>query len=583
MRAGYRLVPLVAMLTACEWLAQDSDTDPTGPADAWTEDLPVPPTDLPDREENPGPGDEGSPGDPATPGDLGGDREDSGDPGTEAGPYLLIATQDDLRPAALEWQAYRQDQGMEVEVGTVEDLAPGAVQASDWRDGVLRRLREVRDRRGTDDRLFLLILGDAPSGGRVEGGRWPAQRCTNSTPGATGCWTDNRYGDLDGDGVPEVAVGRVPARTLEEAGQVLRKVQAFESTYRTGLFNRRLGLYVGEAGFGEAIDGLLELAMMEGLKRVDHAFDILGAWDNPASAYWYLPFTEKVVDLFSDGALATVYIGHGSEEWTQGLTAQEVSAIDCSGTRCPFSFFFACYAGNYVGSADSLGERLAFKADGPVAAFGATDVSHPYGNAVLAYETQRLVLAMRYETIGEVLVAIKKALAANLDDEFRQFIDGGATVDPSCGTPARQQQLLVEHMDLYNLLGDPATRLQYPGAVASMTVVSGGIRSGHVEVRGEVPGVGSGQAYLTLETERDVTWRQLLPVDPDHPDPATVQANWAAANDKVLVGSTVPVADGVFTGALAVPVGAPGGDLYLKVYAWDDQGHDAIGVLDAPR
>ncbi|MBP7127179.1 hypothetical protein KBD49_12520 [Myxococcota bacterium] len=589
MSARCRLLSLaailgMAMLTACEWLGQDADTGLSGDDGRWTGDLPGPGDDLPG--DAAGPGDEGIPPDPAVPGDPGTGgpdvSEDPGGPGPGPGPFLLIATQDDLEAAALEWQAYRQAQGMEVEVGTVEDLAPGAVQASDYRDGVLRRLREARDRRGAD-RLFLLILGDAPAGGRVEGGRWPAQRCTNSTPGASGCWTDNRYGDLDGDGEPEVAVGRVPARTLEEARQVLRKVQVFEGTYRTGLFNRRLGLYVGEAGFGEAIDGLLELAMMEGLKRVDHAFDILGAWDNPSSAYWYLPFTDKVVDLFSDGALATVYIGHGSEEWTQGLTAEEVSAIDCSGTRCPFSFFFACYAGNYSGSSDSLAERLAFKEDGPVVAFGASDVSHPYGNAVLAYETQRLVLEMRHETIGEVLVAIKEALAGNLDDEFRQFIDGGATVDPSCDTPAKQQRLLVEHMDLYNLLGDPATRLQYPRAIASIRVESGGIRSGPIEVRGQAPGVRTGQAYLTLETERDEIWRPLLPVDPDDPDAEAVRANWQAANDKVLSAATVGVADGAFQGTLEVPPGAPGGDLYLKVYAWDDAGNDALGVIDAPR
>ena len=587
MRTGHWLLPLLTMTVACEWLAQDPDGDPTGtadaagPGDAWVQDQPASVEDLPEADSASG-SDEGPAPDPVGPGDLGMDPQDPGDPGPAPAPYLLIAVQDDLRPAALEWQAYRQAQGMEVEVGTVQDLAPGATQASDYRDGLLRRLREARNRRGPD-RLFLLILGDAPTGGRVESGRWPAQRCTNSTPGASGCWTDNRYGDLDGDAEPEVAVGRVPARTLSEARKVLQKVQVFEGTYRTGLFNRRLGLYVGEAGFGDAIDGLLEIAMMEGLKRVDHAFDILGAWDNPNSSYWYMPFSEKVVDLFSDGALATVYIGHGSEEWTQGLTAQEVSEIDCSGTRCPFSFFFACYAGNYTGSSDSLAERLTFKSNGPVAAFGASDVSHPYGNAVLAYETQRVMLEMRYETIGEALVAIREALMGNLDDEFRQLIDGGATVDPSCDTPAKQQRLLQEHLDLYNLLGDPATRLQYPRAVASLEVQSGGIRSGRIDVRGHAPGVGEGSAYLTLETERDVIWSPLLPVDVAHPDPQAVRANWEAANNKVLVAATVPVADGAFTGVLEVPAGSPVGDFYLKVYAWDDAGNDALGVIDAPR
>ena len=40
-----------------------------------------------------------------------------------------------------------------------------------------------------------------------------------------------------------------------------------------------------------------------------------------------------------------------------------------------------------------------------------------------AYETQRVLLEMRYETLGEVVSAIKRATMDN-QDEFRDLIDG---------------------------------------------------------------------------------------------------------------------------------------------------------------
>lgn len=595
MMVSWAALLALAVVMGCD-ASGDGTTDPgVGPDAADVTDPGTPPGDegqdpgreVPGDVADPGPGDPG-PGDPA-PGDQATDAPPAdlppGDEGRDttpppATPWMLIATQDSLKPAAEDWAAYRRTRGFEVEVVTATEVAGTSPVLSDVRDGLRSRLRAARDARGEGARLFLLLLGDAPANGVVQAARLPAHTCENTTPGTTGCWTDNTFGDLDGDDVPDVAVGRVPARNDTEARAVLAKVQDFESTYRTGLFNRRLGLYVGEAGFGEQIDSLLEYAMMEGLKLVSHAFDIVGAWDSPTSSYWYIPFTDKVVDLFNEGALALIYIGHGSEEWTQGLTTDEVAAIDCSGTRRPFAFFFACYAGNFASSHDSLGETLAFKGDGPVASFGSSDVSHPYGNAILAYETQRVLLEMRYETLGEVVNGIKRATMDNQDD-FRDLIDGGASLDTSCDTPLKQATIRRQHLDLYNLLGDPGTAMQYPRDLATLQVQSGTVASGSLKVAGTAPGVEDGEAYVTLETERDVVLQPLATIDPGDPDAADVNANWAKSNDKVVKGATVTVTGGAFSATLDFATDLPGGDYYLKVYA-HDPADDVIGVLDAP-
>jgi hypothetical protein len=503
--------------------------------------------------------------------------DDGSDVVTQKPAYMLIVTQDDLATVAGEWATYRRTRGFEVDVVTVTDLAGDAADAATFRDAALARLGAERTSRGTDARLFLMLLGDAPADGGAEQGRIPAHDCENTTPGQSGCWTDNRYVDLDGDRIPEIAAGRVPARTEAEARTVLAKVMDFESNYQVGEWNRRVSLYVGEAGFSPEIDGLLQTAMMEGLKRVNHAFDILGAWDNSASSYWYVPFNDKVVDLFNQGALMTVYVGHGSESWTQGLTTDQVSKINCDKRR-PFSLFFACYAGNYASSKDSLAETLAFKADGPVASFGASDVSHPFGNAVLAYESQLKALEMRYETIGEVLVALKRGLVEN-NDEFRQFIASAGAMDTSCDTPEKQEEILRQHNDMYNLLGDPATSMQYPREIATFDAPSGTLASKSLNVSGTAPGIGSGTAIVSLETERDVILGALKPVNPDNPVSADVNANLVVSNDKTIAHAEVAVTNGRFQATLGWTADVAGGDYYLKIYAQDGTS-DAIGVAD---
>ena len=49
---------------------------------------------------------------------------------------------------------------------------------------------------------------------------------------------DMRYGDLDGDGLPEVAVGRLTANSLAEANVVVDKIVNYDETFRAADWQR---------------------------------------------------------------------------------------------------------------------------------------------------------------------------------------------------------------------------------------------------------------------------------------------------------------------------------------------------------
>ena len=61
---------------------------------------------------------------------------------------------------------------------------------------------------------------------------------------------DNHTADIDGDHVPDVAIGRIPADTPDEAKLMLGKVIAYETSKDFGRWRRRINVVAGVGGFG---------------------------------------------------------------------------------------------------------------------------------------------------------------------------------------------------------------------------------------------------------------------------------------------------------------------------------------------
>jgi hypothetical protein len=500
--------------------------------------------------------------------DSAGDDDDSAGPGPLR--YVVLATAE-LTDAAQQWAAWRESGGLTAEVVVLDELGVDPGDEGELLAAVRGHLQAVVDGLPEDEPAFLLILGDAPGPDEAIDGLVPALSCTNSEGD---CHSDNGYGDLDGDGIPEVAVGRVPAREPEQALAYLARVQAFEADHPVGLWNRRLGVYAGESGFGEEFDLFAESLVVDSLALINHSFDVVGAWDNPASDYYYVPFGDKVVDLFEEGAVAVMYIGHGSAAFNDGLSVDQLAAMSCD-QRPPIAFFFACYNGRFEGPDASIGESVLWSTGGPIAAFAGSDVTHPYANAVLPYEVQRALFDLRPATLGEALL-VAKAWSMTHEDETRERMAAFAML-----SGMSEDDLDVterQHLDLYNLLGDPALATRFPASEVQFEPLLGSIEEGDLLVTGRTPGLTSGTAHVTLEIETNETLGEL---DPDRTDPEVVRANWALANDKVVVAVDAPIEDGAFEASLVFGDELPDVAFYVKVYA-DDGARDSFGHAVAP-
>ena len=484
--------------------------------------------------------------------------------------YVVLAP-DSLAGPAQAFADYRAGRGLPSRVILRSGLE--ATSAEELQAAVLDRLAGVAALLPPEEPPLLLILGDAPGpdDDPDDPELIPALPCTSSL-GA--CYTDNRYGDLDGDNVPDVAIGRVPARTVEQATAYLDKVRDFEEGYRTGLWNRRLVVYAGPSGFGDLYDQLAESMVFESLGRVGHSFDLVAAWDNPQSAYYYVPFEDKVVELFDEGALAAFYIGHGAAATTDGLSAEQLEVMSCDDRR-PFVFLFACHSGQFAGASDSLGERILWSEGGPIAAFAGVGVTHPYANAVMPYEAHRALTDHRPATLGEVTLRTKRQLIHN-DDEIRELARSFAEF---LGVlPEEFPGIELEHQDQYNLLGDPGLAMSYPRSEIQFDPVQGGVHDGSLVVAGSAPGIDAGTARVTLEIAAE---EYLGELDPEPVDAAAIAARWELANDKVVVAEDVAVEAGRFEATLTFDPDLPGDVFYVKVYAQDGE-TDSFGHVEAP-
>jgi hypothetical protein len=338
----------------------------------------------------------------------------------------------------------------------------------------------VRDCAQSGKLKYVLIIGDVPRivNGAVSGGPTvptnylPAK--VNTRWGSTAMIaSDAPYGDIDGDGLPELAVGRIPADSSAELAAAVRKIIHYELHVANQECCRRINIVAGIGGFGAVTDALIEATAHHVIREtVPKTYDIQPTLANPSSPHCPKPgdFAATVRRQFNAGSLAWIYLGHGlpaelDRVPTPGGTEAILSVDDVPllrrGHLAPLAVLVACYTGAIDAKSDCLGEELLLAEEGPIAVIAATRVTMPYGNTVLGYELLRACFDDRPDSLGEVLrLAQRRSLTEPEKGSLRASIDKLAEgISPP---PADLVAERREHVLMYQLLGDPLLRLRRP-------------------------------------------------------------------------------------------------------------------------
>ena len=483
--------------------------------------------------------------------------------GEEPHAHVAVVASPDFADALAPWIAYRQAQGYVIH--RIDDLFPtGEASPAPVRPEAIRaRLAELA---ASVPLEAILLIGDgAPTANdpnlwrRVVPAPRVPSRVIQNFGGEKSIASDGWYADLDNDGLPERAIGRLPVRTPEELSGVIRKIIRYETETSPGDWQRQIRLIAGMGGFSPIVDSVIDRSVRNMLSEM-----LPGGLDlSLTQANWRSPFCPDpemfrytVVDQINQGPLFWVYLGHGSHRGLDRLQIplssenppeqnapnnaqnnarndapddsprgveygimeiEDVAYVDCR-KAAPILLFCACYTGAYDAREDSLAERLAGSANGPIAVVAASRLSMPYGMAVFGVELMQEMFGAKPDrsqavpTLGGFILAAKRRMIASVDEEESAKTD--ASFDSSASSPASDspalsdsppaseearrdgvrraldsqaklfdpsaQELggqLADHRHLFNLFGDPLLRVRLPESLtfdAPHEAVSGG-------------------------------------------------------------------------------------------------------------
>jgi hypothetical protein len=350
--------------------------------------------------------------------------------GTNQADYVVIAPRE-LLEAAQPLVERRRSQGLSSRAVSFEEIASEFGHGQPSAEAIRAFLSYAYHSWQRPSPRYVVLLGDATYDPRhFQPTSWASPLPALWTK-TSYLWTasDPALAAVNGDDLlPDLAIGRLPATTREQAEALVAKLLAWEES-------------------GQGLNGNAVLVADTPDMAGDFEADVE---DGRASCLADRPTTTlKVRDLgpgtrpailrsFDEGASLMSYVGHGGTAvWSSAnvLNSWDAASLQAQ-SRQPFLLTMNCLNGYFVApNFDSLSESLLkVEGRGAVAAVSPSGLSvdgpaHEYHKALVAE-----IVSGRHERLGDAVLAAQQAYA--------------------------ETGLMPELLTVYQLLGDPATRIQ---------------------------------------------------------------------------------------------------------------------------
>ncbi|HKP86533.1 MAG TPA: signal peptidase I [Blastocatellia bacterium] len=319
----------------------------------------------------------------------------------------FIASLDSLK-------ALRRSQGYAVSIADVEDIYDEFGYGARTPQAIKDFLARARSNWKRGPR-FALLVGDASSDPRnylgLGDNDFVPTKLIDTAQMETA--SDDWLVDFNNDGLPEIAIGRLPARTAGESSTMVTKTVSYAQLARPEgvllVTDRNEGF-----DFETASDDVKSLIPASIPVR-----EVLRSAMDDTTAH------SQIMESFGRGPKIVNYIGHGSFGLWRGNLLTSADAPDlANGPEYSFVITMTCLNGQFQDPfGDGLAESL-MKAEqgGAIAVWGSSALTDPYGQALMNKEVMRQIFGAgagndQPLTLGE---AVMRSKAASSDGDVRR-------------------------------------------------------------------------------------------------------------------------------------------------------------------
>ena len=354
-------------------------------------------------------------------------------------------------------------------------------------------------------------------------------------------------GNVTYQGKPDVAVGRLTARTLDEAKILTDKIVSYANNDYAGEWQNTI-CFMGD-------DGNSNSHMITADKVATMVQDNYSGY-MVKKVYWdaytrqtsstgnsYPDATTLIKTQMKDGALMMNYSGHGA---AYGISHEFVLKLadfeEPTSLRLPLWLTASCDIMPFDGQDENIGETAMLnKRGGAIAFFGTTRTVYADKNEVMNLAFTKHVLGStngRRNTIGEAARQAKCEMVEKRSDLSPNKLQFTLLGDPALTLAAPTQEIVIDEID-----GQPLTEgatLELPaGSVATVT--------GHIVGNDEVDSSFDGVVTVTIRDAEDTIVCKLNDTS-EADEPFSFKDR-----TKTLYNGSDSIRNGVFTLTFAVP------------------------------